>query len=135
MTLLNAHFTYLKVEYVNIINNITYGNIRMALKRFDSIPLDGFLTTEQFNAAFAVVIEFLEHESLVVLAQVHELIHQATLVAFKRKLKMFRDAALLAEDLSLFIEGLKVNCFAVIEDAVMTIIREVYFNDSFEVTK
>jgi len=46
MTLLNSHFQYLKIQYVDIINNITYGDIRLAIKRYDSVTLDGFLTKE-----------------------------------------------------------------------------------------
>lgn len=67
MTILNSHFTYLKVEYVNIINRLTYGDIRRGLESYDSVTLDGFLSTEQFNGAFRSVIKFLENESLIVL--------------------------------------------------------------------
>ena len=46
MTILNSHFNYLKVEYVNIINRLTYGDIRRGLESYDSVTLDGFLSTE-----------------------------------------------------------------------------------------
>lgn len=133
MTLLNSHFKYLKEEYVNIINNLTYGDVRKAIERYDSVPLDGFLTIEQFNAAFQSVVEFLRQESLVVLAQVHELILQATQVAFKRGMKMFQDSDVLSGELQKFLEEVRDQCFNVITDAVMTIIHEVYFNDSMDI--
>lgn len=56
-------------------------------------------------------------------------------MAFKRTMKKFRDASRLQDELKLYVEDVRMKCFSVIEDAVMTIIHEVYFNDSMDLNR